>query len=96
MRERVSLSPRLSTFPRADALAPADTVQPRPLNPRATDDNGYGGAARYRRVSAHDAALSIRFWALLQSVPTSSAITTAAAAARVAITASAMPYSARS
>src|SRR3989442_6160794 len=47
-------------------------------------------------VSAQDAALSITFWALLHSVPTSLAITIAAAAARVAITASAMPYSARS
>src|SRR5439155_12677981 len=47
-------------------------------------------------VSAQDAALSITFWALLHSVPTSLAITIAAAAARVPITASAMPYSARS
>src|SRR6266403_5149226 len=43
-----------------------------------------------------DAALSITFWALLQSVPTSLAITIAAAAAIVPITARAMPYSARS
>src|SRR5882724_4990219 len=49
-------------------------------------------------VSAQDAvaALSIIFWALLHSVPTSTAITIAAAAAMTPITASAMPYSARS
>src|SRR5205823_11625762 len=47
-------------------------------------------------VSAQDAALSITFWALLHSVPTSLAITIAAAAAMTPITASAMPYSARS
>src|SRR6266446_5598246 len=48
------------------------------------------------RVSAQDAALSITFWALLHGVPTSLAITIAAAPAKTPITASAMPYSARS